>query len=115
MVPSAFPETPTRATWRAALPALLAYVAITIVLFWPLVHGIVDTFPMDLGDPPNESWIIAWDVHTLTTDPSQILQGNIYYPHANPLAYNDNLLGLLPLATPIYLLSGDNTALTYNV
>jgi hypothetical protein len=103
-----------RAAWRQAIGSLLLYSIITAVLFWPVLRGLRDTFPMDLGDPPNESWLVAWGVHALTTDPGQLLGGNIYYPRANALIYNDNLLGLLPLATPIYLLSGDNTALTYN-
>jgi hypothetical protein len=97
------------------LAATLAYGAITVVLFWPVVRHIANSFPADLGDPPNESWLIAWSVHALTTAPSQLLQGNIYYPHANALIYNDTLLGLLPLSAPLYLLSGGNAALTYNV
>ncbi|HVA92606.1 MAG TPA: hypothetical protein VNL71_22520, partial [Chloroflexota bacterium] len=109
------PLEPTRAAWRDSLFALLVYVAITAVMFWPVLRGLADTFPVDLGDPPNESWLVAWGVHALTTDPANLLQGNIYFPHAHALIYNDNMLGLLPLATPVYLLSGHNTALTYNV
>jgi ABC-type sugar transport system permease subunit len=55
--------------WRDALLALLAYVAITVVMFWPVVRHIADSFPNDLGDPPNESWLVAWTVHALTTAP----------------------------------------------
>ncbi|MDB5056680.1 MAG: hypothetical protein JWO59_152, partial [Chloroflexi bacterium] len=102
------------AAWRDALLACVAYVAITALLFLPLVRNITNAFPVDLGDPPNESWLVAWGVHALTTAPSQLLQGNIYFPHPNALVYNDNLLGLLPLSTPLYLLSGHNTAFTYN-
>jgi hypothetical protein len=101
--------------WRDAMLALMAYTAITAVMFWPVLRGLSDTFPVDLGDPPNESWLVAWGVHALTTAPGQLLQGNIYFPHAHALIYNDNMLGLLPIATPVYLLSGHNTALTYNV
>ncbi len=93
----------------------MAYAAITLVQFWPVVRHIGNSFPQDLGDPPNESWLVAWSVHALTTTPSQLLQGNIYYPHANALIYNDTLLGLLPISTPLYLLSGGNAAFTYNV
>ena len=101
--------------WRGVLLALMAYGAITAALFWPVLRGLTSSFPMDLGDPPNEAWLVAWGVHALTTAPSQLLDGNIYYPHAHALIYNDNLLGLLPLSTPIFLLSDGNTALTYNV
>ncbi len=102
------------AAWRDALLALVAYTAITVVMFLPLVRHIFNSFPVDLGDPPNESWLVAWGVHALTTDPTQLLQGNIYFPHANALVYNDNLLGLLPLSTPLFVFSGHNTAFTYN-
>jgi hypothetical protein len=108
------PVAGTAETWRDALLALVAYTAITVLMFLPVVRHIFDSFPIDLGDPPNESWLVAWGVHALTTDPSQLLQGNIYFPHANALVYNDNLLGLLPLSTPLFLLSGHNTAFTYN-
>jgi hypothetical protein len=94
------------------LAAALAYSAITLVQFWPVVRHIGNSFPQDLGDPPNESWLVAWSVHALVTAPSQILQGNIYYPHANALIYIDTLLGLLPLSTPLYLLSGGSAAVT---
>ena len=84
-------------------------------MFWSLLQHITNSFPVDLGDPPNEAWIVAWDVHALSTNASTLLDGNIYYPHANALIYNDNLLGLLPFAFPVFRLSGGNTALTYNV
>src|SRR5438270_7553085 len=100
--------------WGEALAAFIGYAAITVVMFLPLVRHMFDSFPVDLGDPPNESWLVAWGVHALTTDPAQLLQGNIYYPHANALVYNDSLLGLLPLSTPLFLASGGNTAFTYN-
>ena len=114
---SAPTSSPLRAStlWRDAMLALLVYAAITAIMFWPVLRGLGDTFPVDLGDPPNESWLVAWGVHALTTAPSQLLQGNIYFPHAHALIYNDNMLGLLPIAAPVYLLSGHNTALTYNV
>jgi hypothetical protein len=84
-------------------------------MFWSLLQHLSNSFPVDLGDPPNEAWIVAWDVHALTTNAGQLLGGNIYYPHSNALIYNDNLLGLLPFALPVFQLSGGNTALTYNV
>ena len=110
----AFTTSVAARSWGGALLALLAYGAITAVLFWPVLRGLANTFPMDLGDPPNEAWLVAWGVHALTTTPSQLLDGNIYYPHTHALIYNDNLLGLLPLSTPLFLLSDGNTALTYN-
>lgn len=103
-----------RTAWRDALLALLAYVLITAAMFWPVLSHIASSFPVDLGDPPNEAWLVAWGVHALTTNPAQVLGGNIYYPHAHALVYNDNMLGLLPLSAPIFLASGGNAALTYN-
>ncbi len=115
IAPGPTPVPSVRALWRDVLLALLAYAAITAVMFRTVLQGLSNTFPVDLGDPPNEAWLVAWGVHALTTAPGQLLQGNIYFPHAHALIYNDNMLGLLPIATPVYLLSGHNTALTYNV
>src|SRR5579875_1112502 len=100
---------------RAAVGAALLYTVVTLAMFWPIVLHVWNSFPMDLGDPPNESWLVAWGAHALLTQPAQLLGGNIYYPHPNALVYNDSLLGLLPFSVPLYAVSGGNAVFTYNV
>src|SRR5438067_7928167 len=108
---------PTRR--RAAAPltaglALLAYGVIALALFSTVVAHLATAFAGDLGDPPSQAWILAWDVHALRTNPAHLYEAPIFYPFHDVLAYQDTLLGLLPLAAPVLLLSG-NAVLTYNV
>src|SRR2546429_7910822 len=98
----------------AAGLALLAYGVIALALFPTVVAHLASAFAGDLGDPPSQAWILAWDVHALTTNPAHLYDANIFYPFHDVLAYQDTLLGLLPLAAPVLLLSG-NAVLTYNV
>ena len=102
---------------RAALLALLLYSALTLALFPQLVAHLATAFPGDLGDPPSQAWVLAWDVHALTAHGvglARLYQGNIFYPFHDVLAYQDTLLGVLPFAAPILLLTG-NPVLAYNV
>ncbi len=102
---------------RAALLALLLYSAVTLALFPQLVAHLATAFPGDLGDPPSQAWVLAWDVHALTAHGgglARLYQGNIFYPFHDVLAYQDTLLGVLPFAAPILLLTG-NPVLAYNV
>ncbi len=99
---------------RGPLLALLLYGALTLLLFPTVVWRLGDSFPGDLGDPPSQAWILAWDTHALATTPGRLYDGNIFYPFHDVLAYQDTLLGLLPVAAPLVLLTG-NPALAYNV
>src|SRR5437588_9197091 len=110
-------RTPTRrraaASFVAGL-ALLAYGVIALALFPSVVARLANAFPGDLGDPPSQAWILAWDVHALKTNPAHLYNANIFYPFHDVLAYQDTLLGLLPLAAPALLLTG-NPVLAYNL
>src|SRR5436309_9769299 len=108
---------PTRR--RAAAPltaglALLAYGVIALALFPTVVTHMTNAFAGDLGDTPSQAWILAWDVHALGTNPSHLYDANIFYPFHDVLAYQDSLLGLLPLAAPVLLLTG-HAVLAYNL
>ncbi len=98
----------------AALLALAAYTVIALALFPSVVAHLTNAFPGDLGDPPSQAWILAWDVHALATNPAHLYDANIFYPFHDVLAYQDTLLGLLPFAAPVLLLTG-NAVLAYNV
>ena len=65
------------------------------------------------GDPLLTTWILAWDVHKLFTDPQNLFQANIFYPYKNVLAYSENLLASSLLAAPILILSR-NPILAHN-
>src|SRR5690349_587315 len=111
------PPTPARRVLPgplAALVALLAYGAIAAAMFPGVVAHMWTAFPGDLGDPPSQAWILPWDLHALTHGLTHLYDANIFYPFHDVLAYQDTLLGLLPLSAPVLWLSG-SPVLTYNV
>src|SRR5690348_10647724 len=111
----ALPPQPRRLPAVAvALLALAAYAVVALVLFPDVVVHLTNAFPGDLGDPPSQAWILAWDVHALVMNPAHLYDANIFYPFHDVLAYQDTLLGLLPFAAPVLLLTG-NPVLAYNV
>ncbi len=99
---------------RPALLAALLYAVVTLALFPTVVLHLASAFPGDLGDPPSQAWILAWDLHALLTNPAHLYDGNIFYPFHDVLAYQDTLLGVLPLAAPILLATG-SPLVAYNV
>lgn len=69
---------------------------------------------LELGDPALNAWILAWDVHSILTDPINLFNTNIFYPLThNNLAFSENLIGDMPIAFPIIALTG-NVVLAYN-
>lgn len=62
------------------------------------------------GDPLHLTWILAWDVHALTTDPLHLFDANTFYPLERSLAFSEHLLGVLPIFAPVYLLTGNPVA-----
>ncbi|MBY0278034.1 hypothetical protein K2Z84_22095 [Candidatus Binatia bacterium] len=105
--------------------AAVAYALAVIALSWPLARQ-ATTALVDPLKLPNAAgvwgradldllvWILAWTAHALATDPTQLFQANIFHPARDTLASSENLLGLAPLATPLFLLT-HNPVLTYDV
>ncbi|HEY8516473.1 MAG TPA: hypothetical protein VIS07_13260 [Candidatus Binatia bacterium] len=110
---------------RTLLLASAAYAVAVTLLSWPLVTtastSVVD--PVRLGqrgapwvraDLDLLIWILAWTSHAIVTRPLSLFQANIFYPAPDTLAASEHLIGLTPIATPLFLLT-DNAVLTYNV
>jgi len=100
-----------RGAESAAVAVLLA--GLTAVLTWPLVARL-DSAVVDLGDPLYLAWVLTWDLHALAHDPLRLFDANIFHPHQWTLAYSDHLLGLVPLAAPVWL-AGGHPVLVHNV
>lgn len=95
--------------WIAA-----AYAALTLVLTWPLALRATDHHLGGGVDPWLFIWTIGWDVHAFTHAPWNIFDANIFYPHANTLAYSEHLIGSAFIAAPVVWLTG-NAVLGTNV
>lgn len=95
---------------RPVLALVFTFLAFAVLKTWPLTLHFGTRLPSDLGDPLLNTWILAWDVHALTTDPGHLFDANISYPIGNALAFSEHLLGVLPLFAPVYLLTGNPVA-----
>ncbi len=99
---------------RGALAALLVFLLAAAVMAWPLVRSPASAVVGDWGDSLLNAWILAWDVHALSSGHvSSLFDANIFHPRKNTLAYSENMLGNALLAFPFYLLS-NNPLLAYN-
>ena len=77
----------------ASIVALVVAIAMT----WPTLRYPLYTIPQDLGDPILVTWMLAWPGHILLADPSQLWQGNAFYPECTSYAFTDSLLGYRPV------------------
>ncbi len=104
-------------TWAAAV---LAFAAAVVWSAWPLPRvlatHVVDAqrlSPVGLwarADLDLLLWILAWDAHALATAPFSVFQGNMFYPARDVLASSEHLLGLAPVAAPVFLARGNAVA-----
>jgi hypothetical protein len=93
--------------------AALVYVALALVVTWPLGAQLA-TGVSDFGDPLLNSWILAWIAHTLPTSPAALLDGNVFYPEQGTLAYSELLLLPALMVAPLNWLGG-TPILAHNV
>jgi hypothetical protein len=95
------------------LLVLLLYVLLAVAMTYPLAFRLTDAV-VNYGDPLLNTWIIAWDIHALETQPLHLFDANNFYPYRNTLAYSENLLTTALLAAPWMWLTG-NPVLAHNV
>lgn len=107
---------PSRLTASGTREALLAFgffLAISFLLTAPLSLSPASQAANE-GDPLHISWILAWGVHQLTTNPLQLFESNAFYPYPSSLAFSEHLIVESLMVGPVYLASG-NALLAQNV
>ena len=104
---------PGSRAYRAGAVALL-FVALTIVLTYPLAFRAGSAVVGANPDTELYMWTLAWDVHAFTDQPLAIFDADIFYPFTRTLAYSENLIGSAVLAAPILWATG-NPVLALNV
>ena len=67
----------------------LLFVALTVAMTWPQARH-MGTQVYDADDPLLSIWRISWIAHILPVNPTQIFNGNIFYPEPRTLAYTDS-------------------------
>jgi len=96
---------------RGAGVAVL-FVVLTIAMTWPQAARL-STQVYDSDDPLLSIWRISWIAHILPDSPSNLLNGNIFYPEKRTLAYTDSVL-LEGLAGAPFIWAGVSPVTTYN-
>lgn len=90
-----------------------AYLAIALLMTWPLAAHLGDGLP-GMGDAPAQAWTLAWNVHAFATDPAGVWDAPIFFPYPDTLAFMDNHLVLAALTAPLTWATGD-VLLAYNL
>lgn len=97
----------------AVLAAAALYLALTIVVTWPLILHPGSLVPNDLGDPLLNTWIMSWNARVVPLT-SAWWNGAQFVPVEGATAFSEHLLGLSVMTTPVILLTG-NPLLAYNL
>jgi hypothetical protein len=99
---------------RWLVGAGLFYTACTAVLTWPLPAHLATHIRAaavyGLSDLHLHLWTLAWVARTVVRDPLRLFDANIFHPAPLALAGSDHLLGTLPIAGPVYWLTGNPVA-----
>jgi len=90
-----------------------AAVVLAIVMTWPIAPRYSRYGRVDSTDAMYAMWNVAWVARTLTADPAQVFNANIFYPHRRALAYSESNLLTGALGIPAWLAT-KNVYATYN-
>ena len=85
------------------------YLLVTAVYTWPLLSYAGTRLPSDPADPVFNAAILWWNATTVPFS-SQWWNAPHYYPSADVAAFTENLVGLSPIATPVYWLTHNPVA-----
>ena len=69
----------------------LGFVVLTAVMTWPQVRFLA-TRSVEHQDIYFNVWRLRWIAHALLTAPSQLFNGNQFYPEPRVLAFSDAML-----------------------
>jgi hypothetical protein len=89
------------------------YLLATGVYSWPLLRDLGTRLPSDPADPVFNASILWWNATTVPFSP-QWWNAPHYYPSDGVAAFTENLVGLAPIATPVYWLT-HNPVAAYDV
>lgn len=95
------------------LAALLLFGVLTLLMTWPQARYLSTHVP-DSDDPLLSIWRISWVAHILPISPTDLVNGNIFYPEPRTLAYTDSVLMQGVVASPL-IWAGLSPVSAYNV
>src|SRR5918994_7498845 len=91
--------------------ALITYGFLTVLMTWP--QAIALNSVRDHQDPLFSMWRLGWIAHALSTAPSELFNGNVYFPERGTLLYSDTTLLQGLLAWP-FVRMGISLPVIYN-
>ena len=68
---------------------------------------------LDTNDGRWSIWVVSWVAHALTSDPRQLFNANIFYPHSNALAFSEGNIVEGVIGAPVWALT-KNPYTTHN-
>src|SRR5919106_5674857 len=94
---------------RLAEAAIVVCAAIVIacIFTYPYIINFSNAGRIDTNDGRWSIWVVSWVAHALTTDPRSIFRANIFYPHANALAFSEGNFVGGAMAIPAWLLTNN--------
>jgi hypothetical protein len=95
--------TPARAVRAAA--ACAAALALAIIMTWPLAAGLGRLGRITTMDGLWSIWSVTWVARTLVSDPINLYNANIFYPHRGALAFSEANIGAGVVAAPTWWLT----------
>jgi hypothetical protein len=102
------PVQPLSVRVRNAVVLGAAALAAAVLMTWPLAAGIGHLGrTQNSGDGRFSVWTVAWVAHALVTNPADLFDANIFYPHRNALAFSESNIGAGTLAVPVWLATGN--------
>ena len=96
-----------------ATAVVLGSVVLACVFTYPYIFQFTNAGRLDTNDGRWSIWVVSWVAHALTTDPRQLFNANIFYPHTNALAFSEGNIVEGVIGAPIWLLT-KNPYTTHN-
>ncbi|MFN2445992.1 MAG: hypothetical protein ABR606_10500 [Vicinamibacterales bacterium] len=97
-----------------AMVLVLAGLALTTLLTYPLVVKLDRLGRLNTDDGRWSIWVVSWVAHALTSQPLNLYDANIFYPHRNTLAFSEANIGAGAIGAPVWLIT-HNPYATHNV
>ena len=98
---------------RGSLLVLPGYLALTVLLTWPLAREWAHLLPASAGwskEALGGPFIVGWVLKTLFSDPRALFHLPIFHPEPLALAYTDHLIGESLVAAPFVAMTGSLAA-----
>ena len=108
---------PTSHVWQMLAEiavVLTTLAAAACAMTWPLASDIGGLGRLRLNDARWSIWVVSWVAHALTTNPLDLFDANIFYPHDRTLLLSEPNLVAGTLAAPAWALTR-NPLVAHNV